>query len=193
MVPVVDTAAPVPADRIPHATRRRLVAGAAAAGVLSLVAGWGFFRMGNVARVDGAALLELVLPDSRGHPQALAQWRGKVLVVNFWAPWCAPCRDEMPLFSRYQVANAANGVQFVGIAVDEPGKVLQFERETGLKYPALIGGYGALELSKQLGNDVSALPFTVVLDRAGRVAHTQLGPMTAAKLDGVLAPVLKPA
>ena len=140
---------------------------------------------------DGSALLGVVLPDADGHPQGLGQWRGSVLIVNFWATWCVPCREEMPLFVEAQTRNAANGVQFVGIAVDEPAKVRQFSREIGLNYPVLIGGYGAVELSKTLGNDDSALPFTIVLDRRGRVAHTQLGPLRAAKLDDVLSRVLK--
>ena len=75
-----------------------------------------------------------------------------LLVVNFWATWCAPCREEMPMFVRAQAAHGAKGLQFVGIAVDDAVKVRQFAREIGLNYPALIGGYGAMELSKTLGN-----------------------------------------
>ena len=129
----------------------------------------------------------MVLPDADGHEQALAQWRGKVLVVNFWATWCAPCREEMPQFVATQARDGAKGVQFVGIAVDDVDKVRVFAREIGLNYPTLIGGYGAIELSRTLGNDLAALPFTIVLDREGRVVHTQLGPLRAAKLDGLLA------
>ena len=132
-------------------------------------------------------MLAMVLPDADGHEQALAQWRGKVLVINFWATWCAPCREEMPQFVATQARDGAKGVQFVGIAVDDVDKVRVFAREIGLNYPTLIGGYGAIELSRTLGNDLAALPFTIVLDREGRVVHTQLGPLRAAKLDGLLA------
>jgi thiol-disulfide isomerase/thioredoxin len=125
------------------------------------------------------------LPDSQGTPQSLAQWKGNVVVVNFWATWCAPCREEMPEFVRAQQELGPKGLQFVGIAVDDVDKVRAFAREIGLNYPALIGGYGAIELSKTLGNDLSALPFTVVLDRAGRVAHTQLGPLKRAPSHGL--------
>jgi thiol-disulfide isomerase/thioredoxin len=129
----------------------------------------------------------MVLPDPDGREQALAQWRGKVLVVNFWATWCAPCREEMPQFVAAQARDGAKGVQFVGIAVDDVEKVRVFAREIGLNYPTLIGGFGAIELSRTLGNDLAALPFTIVLDRRGRVVHTQLGPLKAARLDGLLA------
>lgn len=171
--------------------RRTLILAAFALVALALGIGTALLRTGNDAGQDGAALLDMVLPDAQGQQQALAQWRGKILVVNFWATWCAPCREEMPRFVAAQSRDGPKGVQFVGIAVDDPGKVRAFARDIGLNYPALIGGYGAIELSKTLGNDLSALPFTIVIDRKGRVAHTQLGPLTAAKLDGLLARLLK--
>jgi thiol-disulfide isomerase/thioredoxin len=113
-----------------------------------------------------------------------------VLVVNFWATWCAPCREEMPLFVRAQREMGAKGLQFVGIAVDDAAKVRAFADEIGLNYPALVGGYGAMELSKTLGNSIMALPFTVVVDRTGAVALTHLGPIKEAQLDAILRQLL---
>lgn len=187
----MSTAAPaIPAPRS-RSRRRTLIIGAVAAVALLLGVATAFVhRGGNDAVRDGAALLDLVLPDAQGRQQALAQWRGKVLVVNFWATWCAPCREEMPQFVVTQARDAAKGVQFVGIAVDDPEKVRAFAKEVNLNYPALIGGYGAIELSKRLGNDLAALPFTVVIDRDGRVAETQLGTFKKAKLDALLAKLL---
>ena len=78
----------------------------------------------------------------------------------------------------------------IGIAVDEPDKVVQFAEELGLNYPALIGGYGAIELSKTLGNQLSALPFTIVIDRTGAVARTQLGPFKSDKLRAIIGNLL---
>ena len=152
-----------------------------AAAVVALAAGAWVARTilfaPSVTGGSAAALLGVTLPDADGKDQPLAQWKGKVLVVNFWATWCGPCREEMPMFVRLQREQGPKGLQFVGIAVDQVDKVRQFAGEIGLNYPALIGGYGAMELSKTLGNSLMALPFTVIVDREGRVAHTQLGPL----------------
>jgi thiol-disulfide isomerase/thioredoxin len=176
--------APLPAVK---SQRRVFVLGGAAVVTLSAFAGGALlFRRREAALQDGSAVLGLVLPDVDGKPQAFSQWRGKVLVVNFWATWCVPCREEMPQFIAAQARDGANGVQFVGIAVDQVDKVRDFAKHIGLNYPAVIGGFGAIELSRQLGNDLAALPFTIVIDRRGRVAHTQLGPVKRAQLDKLL-------
>jgi peroxiredoxin len=139
---------------------------------------------------DAATLFGVSLPDARGHEQPLAQWKGKVLVVNFWATWCVPCREEMPEFVRAQREFGDRGLQFVGIAVDQPDKVEAFAAELQLNYPALIGGFGAIELSKTLGNRLGALPFTIVVDRSGHVALTHLGPLKEGHLRSILAQLL---
>jgi peroxiredoxin len=142
-------------------------------------------RTATADPVAAAALAGLTLPDPDGKEQRLDQWRGKVVVVNFWATWCAPCREEMPEFMKAQTEFGSKGLQFVGVAVDQPDKVREFVKETGLNYPTLVGGFGAMELSKSLGNSVMALPFTVVLDRKGGVAHTQLGILKPDKLASI--------
>ena len=189
--PVAGTRPDDVAGAPPRPGRRfALIAGAIGAGLLALGGGiWLRGLHGSAAR-DGSAILAMVLPDADGRQQALAQWRGKVVVVNFWATWCAPCREEMPRFVAAQARDGAKGLQFVGIAVDDPDKVRLFAKEIGLNYPTLIGGYGAVELSKTLGNDLAALPFTITLDRDGRVADTHLGPLKAAELDRLLAGLL---
>ena len=113
-----------------------------------------------------------------------------MLVVNFWATWCAPCREEMPDLVRAQKEYGAKGLQIVGIAADDAGKVQQFAKEIDLNYPALIGGYAAIDLSKDLGNNLVALPFTLILDRQGKVAYTHLGPVKPDKLRDVITGLL---
>jgi thiol-disulfide isomerase/thioredoxin len=171
-------------------TRRSWIIGGVALAALAVGAGTAWWLSKPAATRDGSAILGLVLPDADGRQQAVAQWRGKVLVVNFWATWCAPCREEMPQFVKVQSRDEAKGVQFVGIAVDDVAKVRTFAKEIGLNYPTLVGGYGAIELSKALGNELSALPFTVVLGRDGKVALTHLGPLKADKLDEILSRLL---
>jgi peroxiredoxin len=96
----------------------------------------------------------------------------------------------MPEFVRAQAELGAKGLQFIGIAVDQADKVRQFATEIAVNYPLLIGGYGAMELSKSLGNKLMALPFTIVVDRDGRVAHTQLGPLRDAQLRAIVGQLL---
>jgi thiol-disulfide isomerase/thioredoxin len=157
----------------------------AVAGVVALALGVGI-AVWNRNPPDASALLSLSLPDTQGTAQSLRQWQGKVLVVNFWATWCEPCREEMPEFVRAQRELGPKGVQFVGIAVDQWDKVALFAKELGLNYPALVGGYDAVNLSRPLGNRLLALPFTVILDRNGHVAATQLGPLKPAQLRSII-------
>ena len=141
------------------------------------VAGGVALAIWDRASPSADALLALSLPDTKGTKQSLSQWRGKVIVINFWATWCEPCREEMPEFVLEQKELGPRGLQFVGIAVDQPDKVDRFAKELQLNYPALIGGYDAVELSASMGNRLAALPFTIVIDRQGRVVQTHLGPV----------------
>ena len=184
-------------DATPHPSSRLTWLVLTIVGLCALAAGW-YFRSADVRNAPdpwgGKTLLGVSLPDLNGKEQPLSQWKGKVLIVNFWATWCAPCREEMPEFVKLQKEYGDRGVQFVGIAVDDPAKVKQFATELGLNYPALIGGYGAVELSKSLGNSVGALPYTLILDRAGSISRTQLGPIKTADLREIIAQLLpKPA
>ena len=167
----------------------------AIAGIAVVALGAGlYFGMRGLESVPepaaASALNGLALPDPDGKERRIDEWRGKVVVVNFWATWCAPCREEMPEFMKAQQELGPKGLQFVGIAVDQADKVKQYAAEIGLNYPTLVGGFGAMELSKTLGNTLMALPFTVVLDRKGAVAHTQLGVLKPDKLDAIVKQLL---
>ena len=172
--------------------RRSIGIGVLAAGILALAAGLAWRQLGEdgvspSTRRDGSTLMSLALPDADGRPQSLSQWNGKVLVVNFWATWCEPCREEMPRFIKLQDRYGNEGLQFVGIAIDQADKVKQFASDIHLNYPALLGGYGAIELSKTLGNQYGALPFTVIVDRAGSIIYTKLGSVEDRQIQSILA------
>lgn len=129
------------------------------------------------------AIYDLQLTDLKGQTQSLGQWRGKVLVVNYWATWCHPCREEMPGFSRLQDHYRDKGVQFVGISIDDADKIVEFQKETPVNYPLLIGDMNTMKNSADLGNSRQALPFTAVFDRDGRLAMTKLGRWSEADLE----------
>jgi thiol-disulfide isomerase/thioredoxin len=115
------------------------------------------------------------LVDTSGQAQSLSQWKGKALVVNFWATWCAPCVDEMPELSALQTEVAPSNIQILGIGIDSSANIAQFASKYKITYPLYTGGLNATELSRQFGNKAGGLPFTVLVDRNGKVKKTYLG------------------
>jgi thiol-disulfide isomerase/thioredoxin len=136
-----------------------------------------------------AAIQSAPFVDGDDRPQTLARYAGKVVVVNFWATWCTPCREEMPGFVRLQSKWQGRGVQFVGLAQDEPAKVAAFGRELGINYPLWHGDVEVMDLSRRLGNRLGVLPHTVLLDAQGRVIESKIGMYDAAALDSRLAAI----
>ncbi len=130
-------------------------------------------------------LAALTLPDLEGKPQPLAQWRGKKWVVNFWATWCTPCREEMPMLASL-AKQYGSEVQFIGIGIDEAAEMAKFARETPVPYPLLVGGNDIIELTSKLGNQAMALPFTVVLDESGKVLGQHMGKVSEEQIKGML-------
>lgn len=125
----------------------------------------------------------LTLPDAQGRQHDLKQWRGKVLALNFWATWCPPCREEMPVFSRAQTTFGPQGVQVVGLSIDTPDNVARFEADSPVSYPLLIGGMDLLDLSAAWGNTAQAMPFTAFFGRDGTLASVHLGPLSEQALE----------
>lgn len=123
------------------------------------------------------------LTDLGGKTLDLAAYRGRVVLLDFWATWCAPCREEMPAFARLRSRWAARNVEFVGLANDDPAKVERFARELAIDYPLLTGGADVDELARRLGDAQGLLPFTVVLDPGGAVLAQKVGAYTEVALD----------
>jgi thiol-disulfide isomerase/thioredoxin len=165
----------------------------AVAAALSAAAGIGYHLVREAER-RAEAVVERVfatrLGDLKGTLQPVEQWRGRVLVVNFWATWCAPCREEIPGFVGLQERHGARGLLFVGIAIDQPEQVEQFAREFRMNYPVLVGGLGSLDLLRQAGNRAGVLPYTVVIDRRGQLVHQQAGGVNLQQLEALLQPLL---
>jgi thiol-disulfide isomerase/thioredoxin len=137
-----------------------------------------------------SALAHTLFPDLAGEPVSLERWRGQVLVVNLWASWCPPCRDEIPGLVRVQRRFASNGVQIVGIAFDSAAKSRQAALELGINYPVLVAGLDGIDLIRKLGNRAGGLPYTLVLDRQGKAVATHLGILSEAELERILAPLV---
>ena len=136
-----------------------------------------------------AAIQAAQFRDGEGAPRTLGQFAGKVLVVNFWATWCTPCREEMPGFVKLQSRWGARGVQFVGIAHDDSVKVASFGRVLGVNYPPWLGAAGVMDLSRRLGNRLGVLPHTVLLDGQGRVIESRIGVFAEPVLESRLAAI----
>jgi len=118
------------------------------------------------------------LPGLDGRPRSLSDFRGRLLIVNFWATWCEPCRREIPLLQGLRRERARNGLEIVGIALDHRDDVAQYAQAHDLKYPLLIGEKGGLEAANALGMD-TVLPFSVFADRTGRIIALKVGELHA--------------
>ncbi len=139
-----------------------------------------------------ATLFDAPLADLAGQPTTLARFRGQPLVVNFWARWCGPCRVEIPdlVAEHSRMKNA--GVQVVGIALDDkPDAVRDFAKAYDMDYTVLLIKDSGAELLKQLGNTQAGLPYTLVIDRSGKIVSRKLGAMSRAQMASAMDAVRK--
>lgn len=162
------------------------------AALLALAGGFLVQRL-NRADVQTQAVqtpLAFSFPDSSDQMQSISQWQGKVLVINFWATWCPPCLKEIPDFIRLQSEYQRQGLQFVGIAVDDKPAVQDYLKTININYPMLIAGDAGIALSHQLGNIIDAVPFTIVINQQGQVVFRQPGELSAEELRNTVLPLL---
>jgi peroxiredoxin len=141
---------------------------------------------------DAEALFAATLDDLADKQVALAQYKGRPLIVNFWARWCVPCRDEIPDFIKARARFKSSGVEVLGIAIeDNTAAVRDFAKAYDIDYPVLMGKDKGLALMQALGNARSGLPYTLVIDRQGRAVASRLGPMKTADIEAAFQQALK--
>jgi thiol-disulfide isomerase/thioredoxin len=168
-----------------NARRDALILGAV--GVAAAAAGALVGVLALQARSGAAELLSAQFHDLDGRPRRLLDWQGQALLCNFWATWCAPCREEIPLLVAAKQQQAGLSGEIVGIGIDSAANIGQFARTYKMNYPVLVADATAIGVMRGLGNRSGGLPYTVVLDRGGAVVHRHLGPLTEADLRKVLA------
>jgi len=130
------------------------------------------------------------LKDIEGNVRDVKEWDGQVLMVNFWATWCPPCRKEIPAFIELQEKYKDKGFTIVGIALDEKQAVIDFIDPMGVNYPILMAEQEGITLTKAYGNRLGVLPFTVIIDRKGNIIHRQRTELTYEQVEGMIKPLL---
>lgn len=158
---------------------------------LLVLAAAGFFvyRMleptqGNAPAASGVpALYAATFPDQDGKAQALSQWRGKIVLVNFWATWCPPCKEEMPELSEFQEKYHGSNVVVLGISTDDVVKIREFSKTSPTRYPLLAGDFEAMALAESLGNSKGVLPFSVLIGPHEGILRIYFGRLDMKKLE----------
>lgn len=135
----------------------------------------------------GARVPDFAMTDAAGNQRQLDEWRGKLVIVNYWASWCPPCIEEMPMLDSWSKAHGDLDVVVLGIAEDDAEAARGFVRDHPVEYPILIGGQQFEGSSMQLGNSRNVLPYTVVIDRDGTLRERKAGMLDTDILDGWLA------
>lgn len=165
--------------------RRHLLLAGAGAAAAAAGAGLAWWRLRPGEAASGAidALWGLHFDTPSGGSLAMDAFKGRPLLLNFWATWCPPCVEEMPLLDAFFRQQQAKSWQVVGLAIDQPSAVRQFLTRTPVHYPIGLAGLGGTELGKTLGNDSGGLPFTVLVGADGGLRQRRMGRLTHADLE----------
>lgn len=164
-------------------TRRAWMVGA---GVAAAVAGAGvaWWRLGLTTPLSDAeaAFWGAAFQDTQGQPVRMDGFQGRPLLVNFWATWCPPCVEELPLIDAFHREQSDRGWQVLGLAVDQAAPVVRFLARLPLGFPVALAGLAGADLSRSLGNPSGALPFSVAFGADGRIMHRKLGKLSVDEL-----------
>ncbi len=145
----------------------------------------------TLAATTSSPLPEFSFPDLSGRQHSISEWRDKILIINFWATWCPPCREEIPELIELQRQYSVKGLQIIGIAIEDQETVSEFVDFADINYPILIAGDQGIALASQLGNSIGAVPYTVVVDRQGQIIYRQPGQITKENLLNIIEPLMK--
>ncbi|MGZ3254359.1 MAG: TlpA family protein disulfide reductase [Burkholderiaceae bacterium] len=148
--------------------------------VLALTAA--FLTPSTWAEPAPSALLNTPLLGTDTQTHRIDDWRGNLRLINFWATWCKPCRTEIPYLAVARKEWDAQGLEVIGVAIDQPADVLKFSQQIGIRYPLLLAEEQGSNLMRIAGNRVTALPFTLLLDQHGNIIQRQIGPLDASTL-----------
>jgi len=163
-----------------------VVLGASAAGLGYVLHSW---QRGSSLESPMIAT-DFKLPDLAGQPRSLADWRNKVILLNFWATWCPPCREEIPGFIRLQERYGTRGLQIVGISIDNPEAIARYWQEMKINYPLLLADDSVYGLMTAYGNHQGGLPYSVLIRVDGGVEATKIGAFNEKQLETLLVPLL---
>ena len=142
------------------------------------------------ATVIGTQRTDFSLKDTDGKMRKLSEWDGKVIMINFCATWCPPCRREIPAFIELQDKYREKGFAIVGVALDTPQAAIDFVDPMGINYPILVGEEEGIVLTQQYGNHLGVLPYSVIIDRHGKITQTLRHELTYDAVEKLISPLL---
>ena len=134
---------------------------------------------------------EFQMADLEGKLHNINEWDGKVILLNFWATWCPPCRKEIPAFIELQEKYGPSGFQVIGVAIDQPDLVEEFSDSMGVNYPLLVGEDDAIDIGIEYGNRMNVLPYSVIINHEGMIRFIKKGEVTRDEVEELIKPLLK--
>ena len=160
--------------------------------LLALIAGIATKGLVNLQnQVAPTPLEDFSLKDLKGKVHSISEWQGQIRIINFWATWCPPCRKEIPDLIALQQNYENRGLTVIGIAIDDPEAVAEFLSTTPITYPLLIATDEGINLSRKLGNTISAIPFTIIIDEQGIMKYKHQGELSKLDIVNIIQPMLK--